>query len=179
MNKEKPVCIFLLVLVVISCSAFAFCAEEIEQTPSSQQCANQVSNPEVPAENEISVRSELERGGSAFYQCNMRMMDISNPARCVQKILLEGQLNKTVTDAFKLGVYFRGWLEMDYYKVIFRKSGSNIIDTEVSDYRLLFSSYRSLQDQLTVSDEELCDVIGLKCEVVKLNIADAAREFQN
>ncbi|MRS03828.1 hypothetical protein EG832_11500 [bacterium] len=68
---------------------------------------------------------------------------------------------------------------MDYYKVIFRKNGTNIIDTEVSDYRLLFSSYRSLQDQLTVSDEELCDAIGLKCEVVKLNIADAAREFQN
>jgi len=178
MNKEKLVCIFLLVFMIISFSTFGFCAEEMEQTSTSQQCPDQVSSLDVPAEKELSVRSELERGGSAFYQCNMGMMDISNPARCVQNILHEEQLKKTVTDAFKLGVYFRGWLEMDYYKVIFRRIGTTIIDTEVSDYILLFSSYRSLQNQLTVRDEELCDAIGVKCEVVKLNIDSAAREFR-
>jgi hypothetical protein len=106
------------------------------------------------------------------------MMQISNPARCVLDILHEEQLKKTDTNSFKLGVYFRGWLEMDYYKDIIRRSGSNLIDTEISDYISLFGNYQSLQNQLDVSDEELCNVFGLKCDVVKLNIFYASREFQ-
>lgn len=178
MNTEKPACIFLLSFMIISFSTFGFCAEEMKQTSTSQQCANQVSNLDVPAKKEIAIRPDLERGGSAFFQCNMGKMDISNPARCVQDILHEEQLKNTDSNAFKLGVYFRGWLEMEYYKEILRNTGSNIIGTEVSDYILLFSSYRSLQNQLNVSDEELCDSIGLKYDVVKLNIDNAVREFK-
>jgi len=178
MSSEKTACIFLLVFMIISFSTFGFCAEEMNRTSTSQQCANQVSNLDVPAKQEIPVRSELERGGSAFFQCNMHMMDIATPARCVQDILNEEQLKKTDTNAFKLGVYFRGWIDMDYYKKILRTSGSNIIGTEVSDYISLFSSYRSLQNQLNVSDEELCEAFGLKYDIVKLNIDNAVREFQ-
>lgn len=178
MNTEKPVCIFLLVCMIICFSTSGFCAEEMKRTSTSQQCANQGSNLDVPVKKEISVRSDIERGGSAFFQCNMRMMQISNPARCVLDILHEEQLKKTDTNSFKLGVYFRGWLEMDYYKDIIRRSGSNLIDTEISDYISLFGNYQSLQNQLDVSDEELCNVFGLKCDVVKLNIFYASREFQ-
>jgi len=178
MNTEKQVCIFFLVFMIISFSNFGFCAEEMKRTSTSQQCANQVSNLDVPAKKEISVRSELERGGSAFFQCYIRMMEISNPAKCVLDILHEEQLKNTDTNAFKLGVYFKGWLEMDYYKEILRTRGTNLIGIEVSDYISLFSNYRSLENQLNVSDEELCDAFGLKYDVVKLNIDNAVREFE-
>lgn len=178
MNTEKQTCILLLVFLIILSSASGLNAEEVRQTANPQQSAAQVSNLDVPANKDLTVQSELERGSSAFFLCDMQMMEISNPTWCVMDILREEQLKKTDTSAFKLGVYFRGWFDMDNYKQLLTKNGNYLVNDEVSEYILLLTSYRSLQSQLNFSDKELCDAVGLEYEVVKLKIDNAVREFQ-
>jgi hypothetical protein len=109
-------------------------------------------NSPVPIQKNITIKTEINRAASAFYECFNVRKDVDDyPNRmigCFNTVKNENLQKNTYTDPFMLGLSFYTWVFMHGF---YDTSGYVKLIT-VQRY----DEFRKFQNKLNVSDEDLC-----------------------
>jgi len=121
---------------------------------------------DAPAVKKVTIRSEMQRGRSAIFDCRMegRPTDMIKATDCPFKIIELNKQKNTDTDAFLLGVYMGAWMGIETILGVIEK----LPDREARNYslgvqnaELWFKMFKTKEKELGLDDATVCSVCEL------------------
>lgn len=138
---------------------------------------------DAPAEKKITVKSEIKRGEEAcsLLGCKSYNYIVDEIGDCCNKVIESNKQKNTDTEAFLLGAYFGGWVNMDTIidaKADIAKRSGRAYNEEMLWPDFYFKEYRKRQQAMGISDDKLCDACEMKCNAIKPFIANWAKKIK-
>lgn len=131
---------------------------------------------DAPVEKKITVKSEIERGHSAVFDCRLHLLpgSIIGIQDCVFNAIDSNKQKNTDTDAFILGAYFEGWSDAAIYVSVLSENG-RAKDSDMQGTGFLYKQFKKSQEKLGIDDAALCDAVHLKYEMIKPRLDEWAK----
>jgi hypothetical protein len=139
---------------------------------------------DAPAVKKITIKSELERGQSAMFDCGLNASHTSTfeLAKCPFQILDQNKQKNTDTDAFTLGVAFYAWVDLTTIIDVIEK----LPDREqrgysegISNASLWFKIYKDKAATIGIDDHKLCEVLKLNYDLLKPRLESWSSKTSN
>jgi len=127
---------------------------------------------DAPATKKVTVKSELERGHSAVFDCALKQspLDFEAHERCTFRVLDENKQKNTDTDAFVLGAYYETFAKLSSLHSVLQERpdrearGFTSLTQKV---RFWFKQFRDKQKEMGIDDKTLCSVLKVNFEVMQ------------
>ena len=152
---------------------------------------------DMPAQKVATVRSEIRRGSSAAFRCELEAtkrssrsnMKITILIKCIDKVKEENIQARTDSEPFLLGLHFKAWclilesiasgkqLVKHTRKTLYRKDREIQLDLGKLNGISHFRYYREKSRQMGINDKAICETIGKSYERIKPKIDEWAQKY--
>jgi hypothetical protein len=136
---------------------------------------NPVIDLDAPVVKKVIIKTEIERGKSAEFDCTLRLShaDPIGSSKCPFNIIDLNKQKNTDTDPFILGVAYEAWTHTRIILSVIE----NLPDREqrgysqgIGDAILWFKTFKEKEKSLGIDDETFCKATGLKYDKLEQDV---------
>jgi hypothetical protein len=123
---------------------------------------------DAPAQKQVTVRSEIQRGHDAIFQSclNFNAYNVPKVLNISEKVLNKNSQNNTDTDAFLLGAYYTICQKLNW-AISSKGNTEDQVQTGKDQLAFYYKKFREKQQLLSIDDNQFSEAIGVNYEFVK------------